>query len=376
MNHDPASPFSGSRISRRDFIAAATLASAGAAVGGAAARALAQGSAAADAPAKGAAALQGSAGSASPAAPVITGSGRNRYSVQHDWIVPPPGARFGDTHGVAQDRAGRIYVAHTVGEGSESANAVCVYGPDGTFVTSWGPQWRGGAHGLDIRDEKGQEFLYHCDTGRRTLTKTSLDGAVIWERQCPMESGVYGSPGEWCPTNVAFSPDGALFVGDGYGKGFIHRYGANGEWQKVITRPGSGKGETSCPHGMCVDMRGSQPMLVVADRGNRRIQVLDLDGAHVAFHAEGIRMPCDMKVRNGQMLVPDLESVVTILDEKFAPVAALGDGHPSSLRGAPRDQFVPGKFVHPHDAIWLADGSILVAEWVPIGRVTRLVPVT
>jgi hypothetical protein len=31
--------------------------------------------------------------------------------------------------------------------------------------------------------------------------------------------------------------------------------------------------------------------------------------------------------------------------------------------------------VHPHDAIWLADGSILVAEWVPQGRVTRLVPV-
>jgi hypothetical protein len=28
--------------------------------------------------------------------------------------------------------------------------------------------------------------------------------------------------------------------------------------------------------------------------------------------------------------------------------------------------------VHPHDAIWLANGDILVAEWVPIGRVTLL----
>jgi len=28
--------------------------------------------------------------------------------------------------------------------------------------------------------------------------------------------------------------------------------------------------------------------------------------------------------------------------------------------------------VHPHDAIWLANGDVLVAEWVPIGRVTLM----
>ena len=83
-------------------------------------------------------------------------------------------------------------------------------------------------------------------------------------------------------------------------------------------------------------------------------------------------MPCDMKFRDGLMLVPDLGSVVTIDDDKFKPVVSLGDGHPSSLRGALPEQFVPGKFVHPHDAIFLANGDILVGEWVPIGRVTLL----
>lgn len=100
--------------------------------------------------------------------------------------------------------------------------------------------------------------------------------------------------------------------------------------------------------------------------------MLDLDGKHIAFHTEGVRLPCDMKFRDGLMLVPDLESVVMIYDDKFKPVASLGDGNPSALRGAPREQFIPGKFVHPHDAIWLANGDILVAEWVPIGRVTLL----
>jgi hypothetical protein len=75
------------------------------------------------------------------------------------------------------------------------------------------------------------------------------------------------------------------------------------------------------------------------------------------------------------MLVPDLECVVCLYDESFKPVAALGDGHPTNLRGQPTEKFQAGRFVHPHDAIWLADGSILVAEWVPQGRVTRLVPV-
>ena len=72
------------------------------------------------------------------------------------------------------------------------------------------------------------------------------------------------------------------------------------------------------------------------------------------------------------MLIPDLESAVMILNGKNKVVATLGDGHPSKLRGAPREKFIPGKFVHPHDAIFLHNGDILVAEWVPIGRITLL----
>jgi hypothetical protein len=79
-----------------------------------------------------------------------------------------------------------------------------------------------------------------------------------------------------------------------------------------------------------------------------------------------------MKLREGVMLVPDLSSVVTLLDDENSVIAHLGDGHPTSLRGAPRADFVPGRFIHPHDAIFLANGDILVAEWVPIGRVTLL----
>jgi len=307
--------------------------------------------------------------------PPPIGSGSQRYAVNHSFLSPLAGTSWGDTHGVAQDAAGRIYLAHTVGGGSEKPLAVCVYEADGRAIGGWGTDFAGGAHGLDLRKEGDQEFLYHCDTRRRCVVKTALDGTVVWTATCPMQSGVYGSASEWCPTNVAFHPGGDLFVGDGYGKGFIHLFGADGQWKKIITKPGSGKGETSCPHGLGIDPRGKEPMLVVADRGNRRIQVLALDGTPVAIHTDGVRMPCDMKFRENLMLVPDLESVVCLYDESFKPVVALGDGHPTNLRGQPTESFQFGRFVHPHDAIWLADGSILVAEWVPQGRVTRLVPV-
>jgi hypothetical protein len=353
--------------SRRSFLAsAAGLGIAGIASGTLARRALAQ---------AGTATPPVGAPAAKPV-PMIVGSGTTRFEVLHDWLVPPADGAFGDTHGVAQDAQGNIYVAHTVGAGSARKDAVYVYSKDGAFLRSFGPEFAGGAHGLDLRNEDGTDFLYHCDTGRRKVVKTRLDGTVVWEAGCPMESGAYKSADQWCPTNVAFGPDGTVFVGDGYGASYIHAFTKDGAWKAIVARPGKDPGQVSCPHGMTVDARGNpftkEPALCVADRGNRRIQYLSLDGKHLGFVTDGMRMPCDMKVRGDLLLVPDLESVVTILDKDNKPVTQLCDGHPSNLRGAPREQFIPGKFVHPHDAIWLANGDILVAEWVPIGRVTLL----
>jgi hypothetical protein len=305
--------------------------------------------------------------------PVIVGEGSQRWACEHDWLTPPDGVTFGDTHGLAQDKAGRIYVAHTVGGGSTRKSGVCVYSPKGEFIADWGEDFAGGAHGLDLRQEKDGEFLYHCDTRRRCVVKTGLDGAVSWTAECPTQSEAYDAPGQWCPTNVAFLPDGDILVGDGYGRSFVHRYSKDGEWKSIFLKPGKDKGQVACPHGLWVDPRGSEPRVVVADRSNRRLQVFDLEGKHVSMHTNGVRRPCDVDFRDGVMLVPDLDSVVTLYDEKNEPIVMLGDGHPTNLRGKPRETFQEGRFVHPHDAIFLQDGSILVAEWVPIGRVTRLV---
>ena len=300
---------------------------------------------------------------------IVTGSGDYVYEVHHDWLTPPPGVVWGDTHGVVQDSEGRIkHRSHA----PQPMDAIVVFDHKGQFVTSWGEEYAGGAHGLDIRYEGSEEFLYHCDIKHRHVTKTDLNGKVVWQKGMPTEPGVYKEENQWCPTNVAFAPNGDIFVGDGYGSSYVHRYTMDGEYKSLVCGPGSGEGQVSCPHGLWVDRRGETPYLVVADRSNHRLQYFTLDGKFVKFVTGGMRMPCHLHFRNGKMLVPDLSSVVTILGDDNQVLAQLCDGDPSNLRGAPRSQFIPGKFIHPHASIWINGDDIIVVEWVPIGRVTLL----
>lgn len=303
---------------------------------------------------------------------LVIGKDPFTFKVTHDWLTPPSNIAYGDTHGLALDSHGHIYLAHTVHSSSQSGDTILQFDPKGKFMSSWGGEFRGGAHGLDIRKEGRDEFLYHCDVAHRLVTKTTLKGEKIWQRGVPMESGVYPEANRWNPTNVAFDPNGDLIVADGYGSHYIHRYSKDGDYKGIVIKPGTDAGFVREPHGLWIDKRHKEPRLIIADRGNRRLQYFTLDGKHLGFVTEGIRRPCHIHYNGELMLVPDLESVVTILDKNDKVVASIGDGNPTNLRDAPRDTWIPGKFIHPHAAIWINKNDIVVVEWVPTGRVTRL----
>jgi hypothetical protein len=315
-------------------------------------------------------------GSANP----VVGSGDHTYECVHDWLLPPEGLVWGDTHGLCQDASGNIYVAHTVNKSSMRGEAIVVYDSSGKFVRAFGEEFRGGAHGLNLRREGAAECLYHCDINRCKVVKTTLGGEILWQHGYPREDPAYAAaPINFVPTNVAFAPNGDFYVGDGYGSSHLLRFSSSGAFLGEIGRPGHGDGEFDTPHGQWVDTRGADPVLVVADRGNRRLQVFTLDGAHLRTVKDEahLRMPCYFHVRGDLMVCPDLDSQVCLLDRDYGVVAQLGDGQDlngkvGSRRDQARGQFTAGKFITPHAAIFLATSDILVAEWLPIGRLTLL----
>jgi hypothetical protein len=303
----------------------------------------------------------------------ILGSGSHTYECIHDWGELPASITYGNTHGVCEDSQGRIYIKHTVGAGSQKDDAIVVFDADGKFVRSWGAEFKGGAHGLHLNKEGKDEFLYLADPKRHLMTKTTLEGEEIFTLGVPQESGLYNNADEYHPTNVATAPNGDFYIADGYGKSWIHQYTAEAKYIRSFGGPGKERGQTLCSHGLMVDTRGPAPVLVVADRTNRRLQYFTLDGRHISFVTDELRAPCHFHQRSGDLLVPDLESRVTILDQNNKLIVHLGDGgHYKDVRGKPREAFTPGKFVAPHSAYYDHEGNIFVVEWVEVGRVTKL----
>ena len=182
----------------------------------------------------------------------VVGSGVHTYECVHDWLTPPDGLVWGDTHGLAQDEQGRIYVAHTVNKSSMRGESVVIYDADGRFLSAFGEEFRGGAHGLSLRREGDGEFLYHCDINRCKIVKTTLDGKTVWSHGYPREDAAYAEhPIDFVPTNVAFAPNGDFYVGDGYGSHHVLRFSLSGRFLGLTSPSTSTHSTRQTPASTC-----------------------------------------------------------------------------------------------------------------------------
>ena len=319
---------------------------------------------------------QNKSGSARP----VVGSVDHKYECIHDWGELPANIKYGNTHGVCEDSHGNIYVHHTVNAASESADTMVVFDAKGRFVKSWGKDFKGGAHGLHIRKEGSTEYLYLCDTKRGLVVKTTLNGEEVFTLGYPKESDAYkptadGKLPKYSCTNLAVAPNGDIYVGDGYGSSYINQYDKDGKYIRTFGGKGKEAGKLDCPHGITVDTRGKEPVLLVADRTNNRLQTFSLDGKHLAFIG-GTKLPCHFHERKGEFVIPDLGARVTLMDRHNQVITHLGDDSEANqwreTRKLTRDHFTPGKFVCPHGACFDHAGNIYVVEWVEVGRVTKL----
>ena len=213
----------------------------------------------------------------------IVGAGKYSYKVHEDWAHAPAHVDMKPA-AVAVGPQDRVYCFNRVAE-----HPVVVFDRDGNFVTSWGAGMFKFPHAIRF-DDKG--FVWLTDEHHQQFMKFTADGELLQTIGVKGARSDTGVPDEdfssaaWkkvthgggpfnLPTDIAFAPDGSMFMSDGYGNARVHKFSADAKHLFSWGEPGKAPGQFNLPHGVWVDKRGR---LLVADRENDRVQVFDLDG--------------------------------------------------------------------------------------------------
>ena len=123
-----------------------------------------------------------------------------------------------------------------------------------------------------LQDVKGQ------------VVKTSLDGEILLNLNTAYETKAYSSQMKYHPTETAIGPNGDIYIIDGYGSQYIHQYDSAG---KFIRKFGGGssqavkKGKFMQAHGIALDNRGPEPLLVCTARLRNELHWYTLDGKFI-----------------------------------------------------------------------------------------------
>jgi hypothetical protein len=307
----------------------------------------------------------------------FTGNGEWTYRVVSDWGRLPAGTAFGGTHGgIATDNAGRVYVS------TQSTTGVLVYSPEGTLLKTILNQYPE-VHSIVHAEENGEEYFYATvqkGTPQENwlFIKFQPSGNVAQKITAPAEAG-FKAGNEWRLTAAVPAPGGSIFIANGYGDSRLFRFDKKGNYLAAYSGKGTGDGLMNCSHGLVVDTRYDQPLLLVCDRENRRLCHFDFDGKFVRTVTQHLRRPCQVSFHGDFAVVSELEGRVTILDKNNAPVAFLGDNRDKKQWAnytVDPEQVAPAIFSAAHGCFVDKNANIYISDWNHTGRITKLTRVS
>jgi hypothetical protein len=111
--------------------------------------------------------------------------------------------------------------------------------------------------------------------------KVTLAGEVVMELPQAGKCGAYKETEEYRPTETAVAPNGDIYVADGYGSQYVLRFDREG---KFISKFGGKSTQPVNPgkfmqaHGVAIDLRGEEPLLVVTERIRNEFNWFTLEG--------------------------------------------------------------------------------------------------
>jgi len=267
--------------------------------------------------------------------PVIIGQGKYRYQVLDGWGELPPGMSFVEATAVCVDSKDNVYVFN------RGADPVIVFD-------------RNGKHGAAIGPD---DMLYLTDDFGHAVRKCSTDGKVMLTIGMPNEPAPRfgGDPFNLC-THTALSPQGDIYVSDGYQNARVHKYAPDGTLLFSWGESGTAAGQFNLVHNIACDDEG---WVYVADRENHRVQVFDANGKyHVVSRGSNplgiIGELAPDAVATFSRDAPNLGPRVTIVDAKKGEVLA--------YVGTQALGEEPGRFIAPHGIALDSHDDIYVAE--------------
>jgi DNA-binding beta-propeller fold protein YncE len=294
------------------------------------------------------------------AEPVILGTGQHRYRVEEGWGELPPGVTYKDAAAVCVDRKDNVYVF------TRGTHPVIVFDRSGKFLRSWGQDVGfTNAHGAFMGPD---ESLYLTDDHGHAVRKFTLDGKLLMTIGTPKTPAprFSGDPFNRC-THTALSPQGEIYVSDGYQNARVHKFSPDGKLLLSWGEPGTAPGQFNLVHNIACDDDG---WVYVADRENHRVQIFDRNGKYETQWSN-LGRPCGLFVGRGKKPlafigelgpetantltkdVPNLGPRVTVVSDKGQVLAYLGT--------RPMGEGV-GQFIAPHGIAVDSRGDIYVAE--------------
>lgn len=330
---------------------------------------------------------------------IITGEGYSNPNpvVTNNWGELPAGRMWGHTAGIDIDPTdGHIWAYERCGAGGGNGAAGgrvnCDTNPvdpifkfdrnTGEVLANFGAGIFTTPHGLHA-DFEGNVWVTDFATNAagtkgQQVHKFSPDGTLS------MSLGVPGQPGNDSahfnqPNDVIVAPDGSIFVSDGHtGQTMttanaieegrqaqrtarIMKFAPDGTFIREWGQLGTAHGEFRTPHALEID---SQGRLWVADRGNHRLEIFDLDGNYLESRysygrISGIFITDDDLVYAIDSESNPLNHVNWIAGIRVGPlnedrITAFIPGYPDATRGY---QSTAGEGIAVD-----ADGTVFVAE--------------
>jgi sugar lactone lactonase YvrE len=237
----------------------------------------------------------------------------NPYRTIEGWAQFPDGRKWGSTSAVEIDRDGKsVWVAERCGANScldrstgeiKNIPSILKFDASGKLVKAFGAGMLIAPHGIYVDRDDNIWVTDYQDNGpppARAANRTAPPiGPIGPPPSATKGSQVYkfspdgkllmtiGKPGGaaepgffYQPNDVIVATNGDIFVCEGHGAGNnrVLKLTSDGKLIKSWGKFGTGPGEFDQPHSLAIDSKGR---LLVADRGNSRIQIFDQDGNYL-----------------------------------------------------------------------------------------------